>query len=359
VAKLAEALGEAGVDAFFATTPITMGYLYGFHEHAAERFLVLAISAKGDVRMICPALSESQARRTGLTDIRPWKDGEDPQVHFRQLAEDWGLKSAILAVDADMPARMLLEMQNTLPAALFRNGETVVGALMARKEPGEIDLLRRAGQIADEAFVEVAPQIRAGLTERQVEKLLVDAMTARGGAPYFAIVAAGANSAEPHHLTDDTVLKEGDVLILDFGCDLEGYKSDITRTVAVGHATPRAQEIYAVVHAAHTAGRAAIRPGVSGADVDAAARKVIEDAGHGPAFFHRTGHGIGMNGHEAPYIAASNPEPLEAGNAFSIEPGIYYSGELGVRIENIVVATESGHESMNAEPSPTILVVGA
>lgn len=358
VERLAAGLREAAVDAFVGWHPVTMGYLFGFHENAHERFMALCVSPSGDVRLICPALSESQAKRTGISDTRPWKDGEDPLVHFEELASDWNLKSGILAVDATLPARMLLKMQDVLPAALFKDGETLVADLMSRKEPEELDLLRRAGKIADDAFEIVAPQIRAGMTERQVEKLLIDAMAVDGAEPYFAIVATGPNSAEPHHLTDDTVLKDGDVLILDFGCDLHGYKSDITRTVAVGHASDRAREMYDLVLRAHHAGRAAIRPGATGRDVDAAARGVIEAGGAGEAFFHRTGHGIGLQGHEAPYISAANETPLEPGNCFSIEPGVYFAGEFGIRIENIVASTEDGHESMNAEPDAEIRVVG-
>ncbi|WP_025226773.1 M24 family metallopeptidase [Fimbriimonas ginsengisoli] len=358
VERLAERIGETGADAFIAWDPVTMGYLLGFHENAHERFLALAISAKGEVRLICPALTESQARRIGIQDIRPWKDGEDPMGHFFELARDWNLKSAIIAVDAVLPARQLLKMQDWLPAALFKDGESIVASLMSRKEPEEIDRLRKAGAVADETFLEVFPKIRAGQTERQIEKMLNDGMTARGGTPAFAIVAAGANAAEPHHLSDDTVLKTGDTLILDFGCERQGYISDITRTVSVGPASDSAKEMYDLVYRAHMAARKAIRPGVPANSIDKAARDVIVAGGAGEAFFHRTGHGIGMQGHEHPYINDSNSEPLEPGNCFSIEPGVYFAGELGIRIENIVAVTEDGHESMNAEPSPTLLETG-
>jgi Xaa-Pro aminopeptidase len=229
---------------------------------------------------------------------------------------------------------------------------------MSVKESAEIDLMRRAGQIADEAYDAVLPKIRAGLTEEQVEILLKEEMAGRGGKPEFAIVATGPNSAEPHHLTDATVLQNGDVLILDFGCTVDGYYSDITRTVAVGTASDRAREVYGVVYGAHMAGRHAVHAGATGAEVDAAARKVIADAGFGSFFVHRTGHGIGMNGHEFPYIVSSNDVPLQPGNCFSIEPGIYLPLELGVRVENIVTCTAEGHESLNAEPPPSIPVCG-
>lgn len=357
VGRLVEALQEAGVDAFITQDPVSMGYLAGLHEHPGERFMAYCISPRGDVRFICPALSESQARRAGVEDVRPWKDGEEPLDHFERLAKDWGLKSSIVAVDPTVPARMLLKMQDVLPAALFRDGEDLLSSVMARKDEHELDLLTRAGKIADEAFDEVLPQIKAGMTELEVSRLLVGAMGARGGKPFFCIVAAGRNGAEPHHLSDDTVLKEGDVVILDFGCDLEGYKSDITRTICIGAASDRAKQMYDLVFRAHMAARAAIWPGVPASEVDAAARRVIEEGGCGPAFFHRTGHGIGSQGHEAPYISAANHVPLEPGNCFSIEPGVYFEGEFGIRIENIVTCTQDGYRSFNVDPSSTLLEI--
>ena len=358
IAQLAQVLLDNGIDCFVAQDPISMGYLQGIHEHAGERFLALCIHSSGKVRLICPALSVNQVKRSGVEDIRSWKDGEDPLAHFEELANDWGLKSAIIAVDSNMPARMLLQMQSVLPAALFKSGETYLAQLMRIKSDEEVELLRQAGKIADDAFDAVYPHIKAGLTEKQVDKMLVDAMVERGGEPYFAIVATGANSAEPHHLSDNTILKNGDTLILDFGCDVGGYKSDITRTVAVGYATEKAKQVYDIVYRSHMAGRNQSKTGVTCGSIDAAARKVIEDEGFGPYFFHRTGHGLGLNGHEEPFIIGGSEEVVEPGNCFSIEPGIYLAGELGVRIENIVVATAAGHESMNREPSSTMIVVG-
>jgi len=355
IERLAGVLVNDGIDCFVAQHPISMGYLHGFHEGAGERFMALCINTSGKTRMICPALSASQVARAGIKDVRPWKDGEDPLALFDELAKDWNLKSAIIAVDSDMPARMLLQMQSVLPAALFKSGETQLAQLMRVKSGDEVDLLLKAGKIADEAFTAAFPQIKAGMTERQVGKLLTDAMSERGGQPTFCIIATGANSAEPHHLTDDTVLKTGDVLIMDFGCSVEGYNSDITRTVSVGKASDKAKQIYEIVYGAHMAGRNASRAGVTCGSVDAAARGVIDAAGFGQYFVHRTGHGLGMNIHEEPYIIGGSEVVLEPGNCFSIEPGIYLSGELGVRVENIVVATRQRHVSMNAEPADCIL----
>lgn len=354
--KLAQALAAEGLDAFFATSPVTMGYLRGYHESSYERFLTLAINSDGRVRLICPALSESQARRVGIENIASWRDGENPLTLLEQLADEWNLKTGILAVDDDMRAQMLLQMQATLPAALFKPGQLVLSKLMRNKDEDELRLLRKAAKIADDAFDVVRPQIKAGMTELQIDEMLRDEMRRLGGRPTFCIVASGAGGAEPHHLSDETVVKEGDVVVLDFGCDVEGdYKSDITRTVCIGKASEEAKKVYDIVYRAQAAGRAAARSGVAAQEVDRAARKVIEDAGYGEFFVHRTGHGLGMRGHEEPYMIEGNTDLLEPGQCFSVEPGIYLPGAFGVRIENIVAATADGHESLNREPSPTLL----
>jgi len=357
IAALARILQQEGVDAFLAWSPVTMGYLANFEEHSIERFLTLAIRSTGETHLICPALTVNQAQRAGIQSLDGWKDGEDPHALFEALAERWDLQSAILAVDDEMPARMLLELQSILPAGLFKSGQEMLSRVMRRKEPGELAALRAAAKIADDAYVAILPQIKVGMTEKQLQALLTQEMDKRGGATEFCIIATGAGSAEPHHLSDDTVLQRGDVLIMDFGCRVDGYLSDITRTVAVGSASDEARKVYQIVLDAHNAARQAIRPGMSGAQIDAAARDVIEQAGYGSYFIHRTGHGIGQRGHEEPYIVSTNLEPLEAGNCFSIEPGIYLQGNLGVRIENIVACTADGHECFNAEPPSELPVV--
>jgi Xaa-Pro dipeptidase len=353
--RLAGALRDAGLDAFFASTAISMGYLHGYHESGHERFLTLAIRADGATRMICPALSASQAKRVGIQDIRSWRDGEDPMPHLLELADDWNLRSAILAVDDEMPAQLLLKMQDALPAALFKAGQEVLSTLMRSKDPQELDAMRRAGEIADRSLPAALAAIRVGATEREVEEAINAEMRRLGGKPKFCIAAAGANGAEPHHLSDDTPIRQGDVIVLDYGCEVDGYQSDITRMVSCGEPSdPDADRVHKVVLDAHNAARAGVRPGVTCGEIDALARKVIEDAGYGEFFVHRTGHGIGMRGHEEPYIVGGSDVVLQPGYCFSVEPGIYLPGRFGVRIENIVAVTEDGHESLNDEPSATL-----
>lgn len=358
IGRLAKELANAGQDAFFAWSPVAMGYLHGFREGAGERFMTLAIHADGRAAMICPALSATQAKRSGIQDVRPWRDGEDPISLFRSLAQEWDISGGILSVDDEMPAHMVLSMQSALPAALFKAGGTVLAGLMRCKSYGELELMRKAGMIADRALAAGLSAIKDGATEIQVAAALKSEMSRLGGVPTFAIVATGANGAEPHHESDDTPIRRGDVIILDFGCDFGGYQSDITRTVAFGHADPDAVAVYDIVLRAHKAARQAIRPGATAGSIDEAARKVIEHAGYGEQFMHRTGHGIGMKVHEEPFIIAGSEVQVEPGHCFSIEPGIYLPGRFGIRIENIVSVSDNGHTSLNDEPGSTLLVVG-
>jgi Xaa-Pro aminopeptidase len=353
--RLAKNLRESGVRAFIISSPVNMGYLTGFTEGGGERFLTMTVREDGAMRLICPALSENQARRCGIEDVRTWRDGEDPMAHFGQLVSDWGLSGATVAVDDEMPAQYLLRIQTVAPGAEYRLGFELIAAMMRRKEPEELQCLYRAAQIADEAFDEVRPKIRTGQTEWEVAMMLTQAMQDRGGIVGFCIVAAGANGAEPHHYTDQTVIQKGDVVVMDFGCTYKGYYSDITRTVCLGPATTEQKDVYAVVHRAHMAARSAASEGVTGQDVDRAARKVIVDAGYGEFFTHRTGHGLGLRIHEIPNIVEGNTEPLQEGNVFSDEPGIYLTGRFGVRIENILHIAQGKAKSFNAEPSPTLL----
>ena len=355
--QMSPVLEELGIDAFFATTAVTMGYLSGLHEEGGERLLMLALSKTGKARLIAPALARTQAERSGIADIRTWNDGEDPMKLIQELASDWNLESSRIAVDDEMRSSILLDLQRTLRRTEFVAGQPVLSELTRKKDAYELGCLRKAGSMADGALAPVLSEIRVGTTEWEINESLQRNMRKLGGEPAFCIVATGANGAEPHHMTDQTPLKLGDVVVMDYGCSFEGYKSDITRVVALGESTEEQRKVYEIVYRAFMAGRNAIAPGVLAEDVDKATRKVIEDEGYGEFFVHRTGHGLGMRIHEEPYICAGNKHKLEVGNVFSIEPGIYLPGKFGVRIENIVAVTENGHESMNAEPSPTLLVV--
>ncbi|MBS1714038.1 MAG: aminopeptidase P family protein [Armatimonadetes bacterium] len=354
---LASALTRHGRSAYFCTSGVTMNYLAGFQEEGGERLLTLVVGADGKNCLIAPALTRNQAERSGLQDVRVWSDGEDPIGLVKGLLDEWGCADGAFSVDDEMRSSLLLALQSALPQATFTAGHGLLGELTRIKDPGEIAKLKKAGDIADSSLADVLSKVKPGTTEWAVNELLGAEMSRRGGVPVFAIVATGAHGAEPHHHTGQTAVAEGDVVVLDYGCQYEGYLSDITRTVVVGRPTAEQSQVYRIVYDAHMAAREAIRPGVAAEDVDRAARRVIDDAGYGEFFVHRTGHGLGMRVHEEPYICKGNSHALEVGNVFSIEPGIYLPGRFGVRIENIVAVTDDGHESMNAEPTADITVV--
>lgn len=356
--KLAEAMQAAGIDAFMATSAEAMGYLAGFSEDGHERFLSLMISRTGDQRLICPALSAAQAERLGIANILPWKDGEDPYALFESVADAWDLRGSVIAVDDAMRADALIPAQQRLPAALFQTGGKVLAELRRRKTAEELSLMRKAARIADDCVPVAMAAIRPGVREIEVRQMLEAAMKERGGSPSFCIVATGAASAEPHHLADDTVIQAGDVVICDFGCSVEGYQSDITRTFACGKASEEAHLVYRTVLEAHNAGRTAARTGVACQEVDRAARRVIQDAGYGDRFIHRTGHGIGLSVHEEPNMIEGNTQVLEEGNCFSVEPGIYLTGRFGVRIENIIAIEGGVGVSLNDEPQTALVELG-
>ncbi|MEO7453574.1 MAG: Xaa-Pro peptidase family protein [Fimbriimonadales bacterium] len=359
VSRLQSILADAGIDAYLACTSVSMGYLTEFFETPHERLTLIAFRPDGQPAMIAPSLSETHARHAGIDDLRIWKDGDDPQSVFATLAEDWRLKTAVIGVDDETPASFLLSMQAALPAALFKPAGAQVAQLRKVKDAGELDAMRKAGKIADMAFAEVLGVSCAARTEMDIANTLFKSMQQRGGTPTFCIVGTGANGAEPHHVTSSAKISAGDVVVMDWGCEFNRYQSDMTRTIACGNADEEAHKVYRVVHKAHMAARATIRPGVPAEDIDLAARGVIEEAGYGEYFIHRTGHGIGMAGHEQPNIVEGNTEPVVAGQCFSIEPGIYLPGKFGVRIENIVAVTEDGHESFNEEPSEELIEISS
>lgn len=357
VARLAAALQDAGVDAAFLTSSVNMGYLQDFAEESYERFLVLGVSADGRSALICPALSQTQASRHGIADVRAWADGQDPLGLFRGLAEEWDLRAGVIAVDDQMPAGRLLSMQDALKAALFQPANDLMAQLRRNKDAAELGAMRRAARIVDDVTPMIPGWIRPGVTEREIAQKMQDAIRAAGGQPTFCIVATGANGAEPHHLTDETTIEQGDVVITDFGCSVDGYQSDITRTFSCGKATDEARAMYALVHRAQAAGRAAIRPGVPAEEVDRATRAVIAADGLGERFVHRTGHGIGRSVHEDPYIVAGNNQALAVGDCFSVEPGVYFPGRFGIRLENIVTVVDGGHQNLNDEHAPHLIEV--
>jgi Xaa-Pro aminopeptidase len=359
IGRVQELLRERGAAAAVYAPTDQMRYLTGWSESGHERFLALLIPAEGDPAFVVPALNAPQAKRNpaGIRDVIGWADETGWQKSVQKLFRRWQVKRGGLVIDDELDAVHLLGLQALAPRARCTPAGPLMQTLREIKTADEILRLERSAELTDCVYEEALTQLRQGMTELDLQEVVAQAYKGRGTRPAFAIVCFGANAAMPHHSSGETRLKRGDVVIMDIGCVLDDYYSDITRTFAFGIAKPKAAEVYSVVHQAYSAALAFGRPGVTGEAVDAAARKVIEEAGYGKYFIHRTGHGIGLSGHEPPNIVKGNTQPLRPGMCFSDEPGIYLPGRFGVRIENIVTVTDTGLRSLNAPPLDSLLVV--
>ena len=361
IGRVRELLREQGAAAAVFAPTDQMRYLTGWAESGHERFLALLVPAEADPVFVVPALNAPQARRNpaGIHDVVGWADETGWESAVRKLFRRWKVNRAGLVVDDELDSVHLLGLQSIAPRARCSAAGRLMQNLREIKSADELARLQRSAELTDCVYEEALCQVRQGMTEEELQDVVAQAYKARGTRPAFAIVCFGRNSAVPHHHSGPARLKRGDVVILDIGCTVEDYYSDITRTFAFGKANPKAAEVYDIVYRAHMAALEFGRPGVTGEQVDAAARGVIERAGYGKYFIHRTGHGIGLSGHEPPNIVKGNTQPLRPGMCFSDEPGIYLPGRFGVRIENVVTVTETGLRSLNAAPPAALPIVKA
>jgi Xaa-Pro aminopeptidase len=333
-------------------------YLLGYSAPAMERLTCLVVPADGDPALVLPRLEEPLARHelgelAEELEIVPWSETEDPIRTVQTLVGS----ATRVAVQDQMWARFALGLQAALDPAQLVAAGAIMSGLRRIKAPDEIERLRAAASAADQAMRAIVGERLSGRTEHDVSarirQLLLEAGHDEAG---FAIVASGPNSASPHHAAGDRRIQAGDAIVLDIGGQRDGYGSDTSRTAFVGEPPPEFAALFEVLRAAQSAACDAVRPGVPAAEIDRTARDIITDAGFGDAFLHRTGHGIGMETHEEPYIVSSNVEPLVAGNAFSVEPGIYIRDVWGARIEDIVVCTQTGGERLNTTSTELYLV---
>lgn len=347
IARLQSELRERGIDFALFGPSADLIYLTGFDAHVSERLNLLIVPAEGKPDFIVPTLeAPTVGDAARLMNLHTWVDHEDPALLASQTIGDVTGKS--IAVGNQFWTAFLLRLQSNLGSASWVEAAPVIRPLRMIKDQAEIDALAEVSRLTDEAweeFIEGAPI--SGLSETQAMRRLADLTEKRGVKKVWGICASGPNAASPHHHTADRVIQEGDSVIFDWGGNLNGYNSDMTRTVHIGPPTDEFRTVYATVLAANEAAFAAVKPGVPLQEIDRAARKVITDAGYGDAFLHRVGHGLGLEVHEEPYLVEGNQLPLEAGMTFSDEPGIYLSGNLGVRIEDTVVCTEDGAIKLN------------
>jgi Xaa-Pro aminopeptidase len=342
------AMREQGVDVLLLSVGHDLPYLTGYHAMPLERLTMLVLPADGDATLVIPRLEAPRVvELPGVFDLLPWGETEDPTAIVAKLASG----ARTVAVGDQLWARFLVELLPQLPGAGYRRAVDVVGPMRMVKDRAEIDALAAAGAAVDRIAAELqAGRIPlVGRTEADVSADLSARIVAEGHQKVnFAIVAAGENAASPHHHAGSRVIREGEIVLCDFGGTMDGYCSDITRCVFTGDVAPDVAEAYEVLHVAQQAAVAAGTVGTPCEDVDRTARRIIADAGYGEYFVHRTGHGIGMEEHEDPYMVEGNSRPLAPGHAYSVEPGIYVPGRWGMRLEDIVVATDDGPRPLNS-----------
>jgi Xaa-Pro aminopeptidase len=340
-------MATEGIDALLVSVGHDLPYLTGYTAMPLERLTMLVVPRDGDATMVIPALEAPRVeQQSGVFSLRPWGETEDPTAIVAGLARG----ATRVAVGDQMWARFLVELLPQLVGAEYTRAVDVVGPLRMRKDPAEIEALAAAGAAVDTIAGELQRgEIElVGRTEAHVSRHLGRRIIEEGhDIVNFAIVAAGANAASPHHHAGERVIQPGEIVLCDFGGTMNGYCSDTTRCVFTGEVPAEVAEAYAVLHEAQAVGVAAGVEGTPCEEVDRATRRVIDAAGFGEFFIHRTGHGIGLEAHEDPYIVEGNTARLEAGHAYSVEPGIYVPGEWGMRLEDIVVATADGPRSLN------------
>jgi Xaa-Pro aminopeptidase len=362
IERVRERLRRSGLDYCFVGPSSDLRYLTGRDLHESERLTLLVIPRDAPATLVVPFFETE-----GLRDLTPsihvasWQENEDPA---RLVAETVRGASGTrditgtIAVGDRLWAVFLLRLQAALPRATFATAEEALAPVRMVKDAAEVEALAAAGAQADAVFGELQQLQFSGQTERAVAAGIAELLRRRVVAPTWGpIVASGPNAAAPHHSASDRVMQPGDLVVLDYGGVLDGYNADMTRTVAVARPPePDARQAYEAVRAAQEAGVQAARPGISGEQLDAVVRSALAGAGYGPYFTHRLGHGIGLDGHEPPYIVQGNAAPLAAGMTFSIEPGVYVPGRFGIRIEDIVALTPSGARRLNNASHELVIV---
>ncbi len=369
---------DAGFAAVLVGVGADMRYLAGYPAMPLERLTMLVIPTAGEWALVAPRLEATPARScppaaAGILPVVTWEEADDAHALVLSMVRDapggerlgGEARRLRIAVSDDLPARHLVRLQERVPGARFELASPILGRLRIVKDADEIALLTEAAHAADRVVDQIANGRLVGRTEADVAREVRERLIAEGhDDAHFAIVGSGPNSASPHHEASERVIAAGEPIVLDIGGTIDGYGSDITRTLWVTGGDPakgpdeRFRHLFGILHGAQAAATRSVRPGVTAEAVDAAARGPIAAEGFGEAFFHRTGHGIGLEGHEDPYIIAGNSEPLREGMAFSVEPGIYLVGDYGARIEDIVVCGPAGPIALNEAPRELYVVDG-
>ncbi len=358
LARLRDKMAATEVDLVAIAPGSHMDWLLGFHPHPDERPCLLLVGRASEA-FLMPALNAEGTREQTQIPFHEWSDDEGPERALVEALQAVGAATARkIVLDETMRADFALLVLDNLPGAGHAFTGDTLGALRMVKDPGEHAALKMNAAIADRAMQAAFATLAPGRTEREIADVVKAHFASEGAAPAFWIVGSGPNGAFPHHQTGDRKLQIGDAIVIDIGGRKKGYPSDITRMAAVGRLPEGYEDVHRIVESAVQAALAAARPGVRAREVDAAARGVIADAGYGAYFVHRTGHGIGIDGHEPPYITATSETVLEEGMTFSIEPGIYLPGRFGIRLEEIVVLRANGPEILSSLPRDLYVAKG-
>ncbi len=343
----------SGFDAVAFNPGPSLTYLTGLHFHLMERPTVLVIKSGKTPVLILPELEAGKLVQS-LLQVNAFTFGDNPATWadvFQKALDSLDLKRGSIAVEPNQMRFLEMDfLKKGAPQVEFVSGGSLLSSLRVKKDAAEISAMRQAVSIAQVALKQTLALFKIGMTEKAIaSELMIQLFRAGSGEelPFMPIVASGPNSANPHAAPTERKVQAGEFLLIDYGASYEGYFSDLTRTFAVGEISPELKQIYAAVKGANEAGRKAGTPGIQAGKIDQAARKVITDTGYGPQFFHRTGHGLGMESHEEPYIFGENQLLLEEGMVYTVEPGIYLEGIGGVRIEDNMVITEKGSESLS------------
>ena len=343
-------MSERSIDVVFLAPGPNMYYLSGFLEEPSERLLALIIPQSGDPLFIVPELYKEHVRSfSWIENLVSWKDSEDPKALLSSTLKRTLKRGQTIAVDSRMWSLFLIMLLSAAPDAKYEDAGSVMNQLRIRKSSEEVELMEKAAKIADNAFVETIKECGIGMSEHEVAAKLVYNLRRLGAdaVGFEPVVGSGPNSALPHYRSGERRLQRGDLVVLDYGCLCRGYSSDITRTIAIGSCDAARQKVYATVRSAQEEAFKKTLTGVEAQSVDKVARDIITAAGYGQFFIHRTGHGIGLEIHEEPYIVAGSSMKLAEGMSFSIEPGIYLPGQYGVRIEDIVVMEKEKARRLN------------
>jgi Xaa-Pro aminopeptidase len=346
LARTQQELARQGVDLLLVGPSSDLRYLLGLDAHVSERLNLLVLPREGDAAYVVPTLEAPQlAGLRDLLDLHVWEETQEPAETVAAVAGNVAGKT--VAVADQLWSVFLLRLQGTMPGARWVPGGPVLRPLRMVKDGREIELMQEVARRTDDAWEAFIARPLAGQTERQALARLLELTQGRGLGYGFGLCASGPASASPHHHTGDRPIQPGDAVVFDWGGTLEGYNSDVTRTVHVGEPSEEFVRVYEAVRDANQAALDAVRPGATCEEIDLAGRAVIEDRGYGAGFIHRLGHGLGLDVHEEPYLVAGNATPLASGMIFSDEPGVYLEGRFGVRIEDAVLCTDDGGERLN------------